>query len=322
MIATPIAVRTYAERLDHQRRAVAHRSSVRWPKAVLTFDTETTTDSTQRLLFGSYRYSRWSRTGLWCVEEGLFHADDLPTRGPEAFDVLQPFGKEREQERAGPASPVWRFRSRTEFVAEVLYKAAFKGRCLVVGFNLPFDLSRIAIDCGEARGRFRGGFSLVLWGYRDDTTGALRPDPYRPRLAIKHLDNKRSFIGWTGQREVDAVDRIPEGSLDGRPDRKYWFRGHFLDLRTLAFALTDQGYSLEAACQAFGVEHPKRATHAHGRITPEYIAYNLGDTLATEELLQALRAQYDRHPIELAPMKALSPASMAKAYLRAMGITP
>ena len=36
------------------------------------------------------------------------------------------------------------------------FQAAYKGRCLLVGFNLPFDLSRIAFDVAPARGRFSG----------------------------------------------------------------------------------------------------------------------------------------------------------------------
>jgi hypothetical protein len=33
------------------------------------------------------------------------------------------------------------------------------------------------------------------------------------------------------------------------------FRGHLLDLRTIAFALTDKGHTLESACEAFGVSY-------------------------------------------------------------------
>ena len=52
-----------------------------------------------------------------------------------------------------------RLMSRREF-AERFDKAARKGRATVAGFNLPFDLSRLAVSCGEARGgRFAGGFS-------------------------------------------------------------------------------------------------------------------------------------------------------------------
>jgi hypothetical protein len=40
---------------------------------MLVFDTETRTDASQRLLFGSYRFIESGR----CLEEGIFHADDL-----------------------------------------------------------------------------------------------------------------------------------------------------------------------------------------------------------------------------------------------------
>ena len=43
---------------------------------------------------------------------------------------------------------------------------------------------------------------------------------------------------------------------------------------------------------------------------------------ATKELLEKLRAEFDLHPVELAPYKSLSPASVAKAYWRAMNVNP
>jgi hypothetical protein len=35
-----------------------------------------------------------------------------------------------------------------------------------------------------------------------------------------------------------------------------------------------------------------------------------------------MRADFSRHPIDLLPERAYSPASIAKAYFMAMGITP
>ena len=58
------------------------------------------------------------------------------------------------------------------------------------------------------------------------------------------------------------------------------------------------------------------------KITEEYIDYNRRDVLATLELSEKLLTEYGRHPINLQPTKAYSPASIGKAYLRAMGITP
>jgi hypothetical protein len=118
------------------------------------------------------------------------------------------------------------------------------------------------------------------------------------------------------------MDLIPDGSTTGEPEPGFKFRGHILDLRTLAFALTDRGYSLESACEAFGVEHGKGHAARHGEITMDYIDYNRRDVLATAELAVKLLEEYGKHPITLQPTKAYSPASVGKAYLRAMGILP
>src|SRR5205823_2005376 len=88
------------------------------------------------------------------------------------------------------------------------------------------------------------------------------------------------------------------------------------------FALTDRGYSLESACEAFGVEHPKQPAGRHGIVAEEYVEYNRRDVLATSELAGKLLEEYDKHPIALQPTKAYSPASIGKAYLRVMGVTP
>src|SRR5207302_1289700 len=159
-------------------------------------------------------------------------------------------------------------------------------------------LSRLAIGVVPARGRFAGGFAFELWDYRD-RRGRRQVDPHRPRIGIKHIDSKRALIGFTGQHGTDAADQIPEGSSSGTPDPRYLFRGHFLDLRRLAFALTDRGYSLESACEAFRVPHGKQQAKRHGKITAAYIDYNRRDVLATWELAEKLLAEYDRHPVAL-----------------------
>jgi len=111
-------------------------------------------------------------------------------------------------------------------------------------------------------------------------------------------------------------------ALSGKKCEYYKFRGHFLDLRTLAFALTDTGHSLASACEAFEVEHAKQRVERHGSVTPAYIDYNRRDVLATAELAQKVMQEYSRHPITLQATRAYSPASVGKAYLRAMGVDP
>jgi hypothetical protein len=305
----PLAVRVYPSFQNPPKRA---RSEKRWkrPNAMLVWDTETRVDATQRLTFGSYRFIVEGH----CLEEGLFYADDLPE---EDRRILEQY---MSTHVADATDKRLHLRTRREFI-DIIYRAVYKGRCLLIGFNLPFDLSRIAYDFKNARGRFAGGFSLGIWSYIDEM-GREQGDQFRPRVGIKHIDSKRALKGFTARNEPDRTDLIPDGSQTGKPEKGYKFRGHFLDLRTLAFALTDKSYSLESACEDFGVEHGKQRPARHGVVTAEYTDYNRRDVLATSELAVKLLEEYDEHPITLQPTKAYSPASIGKAYLRAMGITP
>ena len=304
-----LALRVYPHLNDPENR---RRFQKMWkrPDAMFVIDTESRTDATQRLTFGSYRFIV---RGV-CMQEGLFYADNLP--GPDR-DILQAYVATH---KADAVDTRLHLLTRREFI-DRLYHAVYKGRCLLVGFNLPFDLSRMAYDFKPARGRFAGGFSMGIWSYLD-TMGREHAHQYRPRVGIKHIDSKRALKGFTARNEPDRVDLIPEDSATGKPEKGYKFRGHFLDLRTLAFALTDKGYTLESACEDFGVEHGKTRPDRHGVVTPEYIDYNRRDVLANSELAVKLVEEYDKHPISLQPTKAYSPASIGKAYLRAMGIEP
>jgi hypothetical protein len=281
---------------------------------MIVFDTETRTDPMQSLTFGGYRYIAQGK----CFEEGLFYGNGLTAR---ELSTLRTYIRRYKPIGVAQNPANLKLRNMQEFLDELLYKDFYKGRALLVAFNHPFDLSRLAHDAGPARRRYAGGFSLGLWTYRDKD-GVVRRHSYRPRIAIKHIDSKRALIGLTGRKEADAEDLIPEGSPTGRPEEDYIFRGHFLDLRTLAFALTDRGHSLESACQAFGVEHPKEPATEHGKVNKEYIDYNLRDVLATTELAFKTLEEYGKHNISTQVTKVFSPASIGKGYLRDMGIKP
>jgi DNA polymerase type B, organellar and viral len=305
----PIALRAYTERVRESEPGSGRSRPVLlgWSDIALVLDTETTTDAAQRLLFGSYRLIDL-RSGK-CVGEGIFYENDLFSTNAVGFACLEAYSRTRRAEVVGPNQEI-RFLSAREFLDEVLWRTAQIGG-LIVGFNLPFDLSRLANGWGEANRRFRGGFSLHLWKYRHKRTGKMRVSWYRPRIRIKHLDSKRSFIRFT-QPRLERDNRFGRALLESR----------FIDLRMLGFALTNVGHSLESACKAFGVEHGKTRADRHGEITEEYIDYNRRDVLATVELFLKMREEFSRHPISLDPCKAYSPASISKAYLREMGLIP
>jgi hypothetical protein len=321
----PTALRAWIELVGERTRPNTRRDTSKGlPSTALVIDTETTTDAAQRLTFGSYRYYRLHQENgleLECAEEGLFYADDLGRTDPEGLACLRSYVETHRAATADGFSDELLLMTRSEFVNTVLYQEAFKKRSLVVGFNLPFDLSRLAVGWGEARGRFLRGFSLILWEYQGKD-GVRQENSFRPRLAIRTLDSKRALKGFVSARAPDLIDLIPEGEEGGRPQPGYVFRGHFLDLRTLVFALTDRSHTLASACEAFGTEVEKGVVEEHGVISSGYIDYNRRDVAATAALLVKALEEYRRHPIDLQPTKAYSPASIGKAHLRAMGITP
>ena len=304
--AVPIALRVYSTPKAEPRNHADAVSQPQRPDVMFVFDCETRIDAAQRLTFGSFRIIE--RGALF--EEALFFADDLPASDRRTL----------ERYVRVPGRTALGLLTLSEF-RDRLYWMMYRARALVVGFNLPFDFSRIADSASEGRGQFVGGFSFVLHSYAD-ATGRRHLNKYRPRLRIKHIDGKRALMGLTARRSPDIEDLVPDDSDDGQPRKGYRFAGHILDLKTLAFALTNEGYRLKTACEAFGVEKGKEEAPRHGIVSPEYIDYNRRDVEATAELASKVLAELDRHPVELAATRAYSPASLGKAYLAQMGIRP
>ena len=71
-----IAVRVFPGLKDENRDFDKPKREWHRPDAMLVFDTETRTDQTQRLTFGSYRFIVSRQLG----KENLFYGDDLPTQ--------------------------------------------------------------------------------------------------------------------------------------------------------------------------------------------------------------------------------------------------
>jgi hypothetical protein len=299
-----VATRAYAIRSTPKKEAIRKRRTkqirktrkTRKAQITLIFDTETTIDVSQQLNFGICRLfidRPDGRPGTTCVAEVLFYADNLSTRYPEGFEVINRYVEEHLARVSPGRSTQILLMSRTEFVQQYVYKYGYCQGAMIVGFNLPFDSSRLAISTSAARRFLRGGNSLKLW----------EREQYRPRITYKPIDSKRALIQFTEPNE-------------GRRNR-----GKFLDLKTLSFALTDSSHSLESACEDFGILFKKRAV-VHGQITDEYITYCREDVGATAQLFREAMIEFRRHDIDLEPARALSPASIGKGYLAAMGIIP
>lgn len=295
---------------DRNQEAAARQR----PVQLLVLDTETRIDPGQALTFGSAQLVRltWRESvadsGVWQIasfhtkEEVLFHADDLAESDPTGYKTLVTYAEDSGVTLV----------SRSDFMKRYVWRYCVphdtpegwpQGNTPIVGFNLPFDLSRLAESGSPARTVVRNGvilspgnkFSFRLWPLYQE--GENR---YRPHLLIEHSDSTRSFINW-GTRQESAG------------------KGQFIDVRTLINGLTGESVSLDRACRMAGVPG-KNVPGRHGEITPDYITYNRQDVNATVGVAVYFLNDFYTHPVDLAPDRVYSPAAVAKGYLRKMGL--
>jgi hypothetical protein len=83
--------------------------------------------------------------------EYLFYADTLPDTDPDKFKSLEAYAH---------ANDII-FLSQRDFIDEILWDC-IRSSYTIVGYNLAFDLSRLAYGYGTARGGEKA-FSLRLW---------------------------------------------------------------------------------------------------------------------------------------------------------------
>ncbi|MEM3845432.1 MAG: hypothetical protein QXU98_07005 [Candidatus Parvarchaeota archaeon] len=261
----------------------SHREEINHnPDVQLIFNTETTTDQYQNLTFGSCLIKTKISSGFkeeWHLFYGNISDKDRTT--------IEDYGKERNIN----------LMSVMEFVDNVFYPYAYKMRAEIICFNLPFDLSRLAIDYGISR-KTKDAFSFKL---SEKATNS--------RIRIQWIDQKRCFISFLKP-------------LRKKSDKKYkHYSGFFVDLKTLTFALTDKSHSIESACKDFNVS---RKTHPeeHGKITKEYIDYNINDVKITAELYQSALERYEMFNLSDPVNRLYSSAFIGKAYLKKIGIKP
>lgn len=296
------AIRAWVEprkpRRNNRRSPKAKAKPVPWRpqpygERVLVFDTETTVDAAQRLLFGFVRLYERDRL----IREGIIVADLLDH---ESMIAISEYA-------AKCRLPIY---SRERFVEEVFYPEVYAEGTLCIGFNLPFDLSRIAIHGGCGRGENRRKFRIKL-------TQRIRWHDLR----IESASNRAAFIGFVPKRKLFEWE-------------KPFFAGHFLDLSTLSGAFSGKRHSLRSAGKAFLAYARKMQAPELGTVDRKSLLYGRQDVRATWALYKALRAEYVRHPFATFANERRKPklgrymgqlyssASIAKQYLRLLGIAP
>ncbi len=191
--------------------------SVRVPPSdwVLVFDCETRTTPDQRLRFGAYQLRYKGQVWEW----GVFYEPEV--LGADELTILRRFIVDEETRSEGERI---RLITRPEFVDGVFYGSSYAVGAQIVGFNLPFDLSRLAIRHASARAvtpprspeqidagapkrspdrSLAGGFSLTL---SEDW----------PPVVVKHITQRSAFIRVAGTRPDQDHDFRRRRGGEGR----------------------------------------------------------------------------------------------------------
>lgn len=293
----PFATRRDAEAGDPKRGSGRPRGVTGPNDMVLIFDTETTIDPSQRVRVLFYQL----RVGGRLDEEGAAY-DPEALAAPEVA-TLQAYCR-----KCGLSEPL----TLDGFRERIFFGCAYDGGAEIVGFNLPFDLARIAVDWEPARvtkyrRKMRGGFSLKM-----------SHDKRRPNLQIRHLSARYSIIEF-------AAEYRQQTSRSDRKNQDYVpaHRGHFTDVATLAAALTSRAHSLKSLAKALKTPTQKAEAGGHGkRLTPEYLDYARADVQVTWECFEALVAKYRTYGLSMGHWQISSEASLGKSILASLGVQP
>lgn len=235
-----------------------------WPSLTLVFDAVTSPDEFGSLLYGVY-FVEWIHPlthQLERLDTGFFLGERL-SQTERAFIE----GYCEEQGLSCMTRRAW--------LEDIFFTIGYRGRGVVVGFDLARQLASIATRAAEIRPQkpkvnkdgkltlpswlnrmFAGGWRLTFnEREKKDAPGQWRERAYRPSVWIKPISSVAamyrwgSFINW---QEWPGTVRWPYHSGEGvrgdsggsdkqAPDRKpeeHFYPGHFVDARTLGLALS------------------------------------------------------------------------------------
>jgi len=296
-------VRAYVTPAEPEPQRLAPASGPARPRAqqvpspwTLIFDTETTTDLGQRLRLITYQVRKNDRL----VHRGIATAPRLPAADRAA---ITDYCRRHHLDLL----------NRDDFL-NLFFRIGVDRRGSIVGFNLPFDLSRLASRHAASKPRrgqkkMRGGFTFTL-----------SPWATRPPIQVKRISPRAAFIQFTAPE-----GRLPEHRNAARGGTQTGvFRGYFIDVATLAGALLGRKGKLSSLAATLNVEQKLTIDEATlgGPVTDQLLDYAMTDVQVTWECYQALCVRYQQLGLSTPVHRILSEASIAKAHLTDLGLRP
>lgn len=277
---------------------------------VLTFDTETTTDTFQNLKVG---YFEIHEKGI-LQESGFFYNPmpennlDISTRftipqntlsqTPLSYEEVQILKEYAKKENI----PLY---TTKQFIKNIFFYEVYEKETLCNGFNLPFDISRIARRAGNT---VKGS----------PTKGDIL-------LSFPHIPNSLNIkIGRMGLAET--ISFVNPETEKGEEAPRLKTKGYFLDsahLLSVLFGSGTQHFTLKQACKILKTEHQKEDTEEHGIITDKYLHYLQWDVKCTFDVYKKLEETFNKYDLaEKEITKIYSAASIGKVALKHLGIKP
>ena len=290
----PVAVRAYAVGKEASARPSRSDTKPIGPSDLaLVLDAETTFDAVQRLKFGSYQV----RENKNLVQSGIFYEPASLTKTD--IKVIKRFAEDAELRP--PYLPVLAL-SRAQFVAKIFFPIVYDLDALCVGTNLPFVLSRLAIDHKRAVGKLmHGGFSFVL-----------SEDKTKPRLQIRHLTKRAAFIQFANPERMKRTPQDHE--LDHKSAHS---RGYFLDVLTLESALFPDSESSFEKTYRHNYKNPAKP------VTRKQLKGAMKSLDSIWNETDKLRKRYESFSLTRTLVTRIySAAGIGKAHFREMEIKP
>jgi hypothetical protein len=191
------------------------------PTDALIFRCATTNDEKKELLFGAYICAERGGAEYVAKEIGLFFREGHP----EESRALMRFVKRSAYELG----------TLEEFRRWVFLKY-LKARALIVAYDAPREISRIAIKWNKSA-KARRGFSFYFRMFQDPKTGKMRPSGYEPGISIESLDAAKAIY-----RPIKYKFHDMDAEREEEDDKKF-SNVHILDLKTLTSVLTGEVHS-------------------------------------------------------------------------------
>ncbi len=250
----------------------------------LVFDTETRTDLGQEV-----RLLTWQER----------HRGRLRRRGV-AYNPAELSEEEVRVVEEYAAAERMRCMTIENWIHKVFFNIAWTKRGTVIGFNLPFDLSRLGIGHETAKPKHANRSMRGGWSFRLSTNDAM------PRVQIKKVGPRAAFV-----RLTTPPGHSPEARNQKAGGDVASHHGYFVDVAVVGAAMLGRRLTLKVAAELLQTETRKADAGHGGPITKEYLDYAVTDTQVTWECYEKLADRYASYQLDTPLYKIYSEASIS-----------